>query len=217
MIAAEWWQRVRRENRDWRDVEAWSDLSHTDRQRIRARLRQGAASSDPDVRALAGRIEDDITVAEWSEPVVDDALPPVPLSEYRRQERNIVAALQGDDPDVRALAERVHVLLAVTPTMEDPEPVRLHVLPRQSIGLRLDVDAARERPIAEIAASLGITANRRGWAQCPFHADNSPSLHLNAKKNRAFCNPCGRSWDAIALVQEMRGLPFADAVKELAA
>lgn len=80
----------------------------------------------------------------------------------------------------------------------------------------LDLEAARAVPILKVAARLGIE-HRRGWAVCPFHADSSPSLHLNPKKNAAFCNPCGRSWDPIALVMDYRNLPFPEAVRELAA
>ncbi len=63
---------------------------------------------------------------------------------------------------------------------------------------------------------LGIE-HRHGWALCPFHDDRDPSLHLNATKNRAFCNPCGRSWDPISLLMALRGCGFVDAVRELAA
>jgi DNA primase len=41
-------------------------------------------------------------------------------------------------------------------------------------------------------------------------------LHLNARKNLAFCNPCGRAWDSIALVMALKGGTFAEAVRELA-
>ncbi len=42
-----------------------------------------------------------------------------------------------------------------------------------------------------------------------------PSLDLRDDKGRAFCSPCGRSWDCIALVREARGCSFADAVRYL--
>jgi hypothetical protein len=88
--------------------------------------------------------------------------------------------------------------------------------PRQGAGLDLNLDRARAVPILDVAARVGIE-HRRGWARCPFHADSSPSLHLNARKQRAFCNPCGRSWDAIELYRDVRGLDFVQAVRELAA
>jgi hypothetical protein len=78
----------------------------------------------------------------------------------------------------------------------------------------LDVDAARAVPITDVADRLGIE-HRRGWATCPFHEDSHPSFHLNDRKGAAFCNPCGRSWDGVALLMELRGLSFPEAVKEL--
>jgi hypothetical protein len=94
-----------------------------------------------------------------------------------------------------------------------PDPTR----PRRPDSHRhLDVAAARAAPILDVAARFGLT-HRRGWARCPFHDDAHPSFHLNARKNRAFCNVCGRSWDTIALTMELGRLTFPEAVKELAA
>lgn len=98
----------------------------------------------------------------------------------------------------------------------DAEPTHRRTTRRTAV-LRpaLDVDAARAVPILEVAAMLGIE-HRRGWAVCPFHADSKPSLHLNARKGAAFCNPCGASWDSIALLMDYRQLTFPEAVRELA-
>jgi hypothetical protein len=95
-------------------------------------------------------------------------------------------------------------------------PIRQTTRPRRDLRPALDVDAARAVGILEVAARLGIE-HKRGWSVCPFHADSSPSLHLNEKKQTAFCNPCGKSWDAIALVMDYRKISFPEAVKELAA
>ena len=95
-------------------------------------------------------------------------------------------------------------------------PVNRRRRPRRDLRPALDVDRARAASILDVAARLGIQ-HRRGYARCPFHDDSRPSLHLNAAKNRAYCNPCGRSWDAIALVMELRRCSFVDAVRELAA
>lgn len=79
------------------------------------------------------------------------------------------------------------------------------------------VEDARRVQVTEAAAILGLERHpkRDDLAVCPFHKDEHPSLHLNDAKGRAFCNPCGRSWDAIALVMEYRRVEFADAVTEL--
>lgn len=78
----------------------------------------------------------------------------------------------------------------------------------------LDIEGARAAPILQVAATLGIE-HRNHWATCPFHADGTPSLHLNAQKNAAFCNPCGRRWDGIALVMDYRDVTFPQAVQTL--
>lgn len=88
--------------------------------------------------------------------------------------------------------------------------------PRRDLLPTLNVDAARAVPILDVAAMLGIE-HKRGWAVCPFHADTDPSLHLNAEKQTAFCNVCGKSWDGIALIMEFEKLEFTDAVRRLAA
>ncbi|MGH7574054.1 MAG: CHC2 zinc finger domain-containing protein [Longimicrobiales bacterium] len=132
--------------------------------------------------------------------------------------------------DLDALAEPIDVwataraaeLLPSTADRESPRPRPRWRGARRldgSIIVRdpfppLDIDAARAIPIIEVAARLGIE-HRRGWARCLFHFDHDPSLHLNTKKDAAFCNPCGKSWDGIALVMELRGLNFPAAVRWL--
>ncbi len=80
---------------------------------------------------------------------------------------------------------------------------------------QLDVEGARKVPLLDVAERLGWDVGRYSRVLCPFHDDSSPSLHLNAKKQRAFCNVCSRSWDGIALYREVRGIDFPRAVKEL--
>jgi len=86
---------------------------------------------------------------------------------------------------------------------------------RERYGNRDPLDEARAVPVTEVARRLGLQLDARGWARCPAHADNSPSLHLNDEKGVAFCNPCGRSWDGIALVMELENLKFPEAVRWL--
>lgn len=38
---------------------------------------------------------------------------------------------------------------------------------------------------------------------------------LNSPKNRMFCNPCGRAWDGIGLVMDVRRVDFPAAVRWL--
>jgi len=58
-------------------------------------------------------------------------------------------------------------------------------------------------------------------ALCPFHEEDSPSFvayqapQVGAPRFECF-GCCGRTWDAIAFVQERAGLGFAEAVREFA-
>src|SRR3954466_2810267 len=52
---------------------------------------------------------------------------------------------------------------------------------------------------------------------CPFHNEKSPSFTVNDEKGFFHCFGCGAHGDAISFLTDARGLPFMDAVKELAA
>jgi DNA primase len=51
---------------------------------------------------------------------------------------------------------------------------------------------------------------------CPFHKEKTPSFHVNDERGFYHCFGCKASGDAIRFVQEMQGLSFIDAVRELA-
>ncbi|WP_239805954.1 DNA primase [Croceicoccus hydrothermalis] len=53
-------------------------------------------------------------------------------------------------------------------------------------------------------------------ACCPFHNENTPSFYVNDAKGFYHCFGCGAHGDAIRWLTDQRGLPFIDAVKELA-
>jgi len=102
-----------------------------------------------------------------------------------------------------------------------PDCTGVMVLPRirQRTGKRVSAASlarARRVGILRAASLAGLNVSARGYAHCPFHDDDKPSLHINARKDRAFCNPCGRSWDSIALLMEVRGMTFMEAVNLLA-
>ncbi len=65
---------------------------------------------------------------------------------------------------------------------------------------------------------LGEPVRRgREWAVCcPFHDDNRPSLTLS-DAGLWYCFVCAEGGDGIELWQRVRGVPFAEAVRELAA
>ncbi len=62
-----------------------------------------------------------------------------------------------------------------------------------------------------------IRAGREWKACCPFHNEKTPSFTINDDKGFYHCFGCGAHGDAIRFLTEARGLPFMDAVKELAA
>lgn len=59
-------------------------------------------------------------------------------------------------------------------------------------------------------------AGREFRACCPFHNEKSPSFYVNDEKGFYHCFGCSAHGDAIRWMTDHRGLPFIDAVKELA-
>jgi DNA primase len=81
----------------------------------------------------------------------------------------------------------------------------------------LDELRARTTLSAVIAPSVKlIKAGREFKACCPFHQEKTPSFTVNDEKGFYHCFGCGAHGDAIRFLTDARGLPFMDAVKELA-
>ncbi|RIX31564.1 DNA primase [Sphingomonas edaphi] len=81
----------------------------------------------------------------------------------------------------------------------------------------LDELRARITLSAVIAPSVKlIKAGREYKACCPFHSEKTPSFTVNDEKGFYHCFGCGAHGDAIRFLTDARGLPFMDAVKELA-
>jgi DNA primase len=59
-------------------------------------------------------------------------------------------------------------------------------------------------------------AGREFKACCPFHNEKTPSFTVNDEKGFYHCFGCGAHGDAIRWMTDHQGLPFMDAVKELA-
>ncbi|MET0372464.1 MAG: DNA primase [Sphingobium sp.] len=59
-------------------------------------------------------------------------------------------------------------------------------------------------------------AGREFKACCPFHNEKTPSFTINDEKGFYHCFGCGAHGDAIRWMTDQRGLPFMEAVKELA-
>ena len=81
------------------------------------------------------------------------------------------------------------------------------------------LDELRAR--TSLSALIGKTtklqkAGREYRGCCPFHNEKTPSFYVNDDKSFYHCFGCSAHGDAIRWMTEQRGLPFIDAVKELA-
>ncbi|HYI46862.1 MAG TPA: DNA primase [Allosphingosinicella sp.] len=81
----------------------------------------------------------------------------------------------------------------------------------------LDELRARTTLSALIGRSVKLQRAGREWkACCPFHKEKTPSFTVNDEKGFYHCFGCSAHGDAISWLTDQRGLPFMDAVKELA-
>ncbi len=82
----------------------------------------------------------------------------------------------------------------------------------------LDELRARTTLSTLIGRSVKLTkAGREFKGCCPFHNEKTPSFYVNDDKAFYHCFGCGAHGDAIRFLTENKGLPFMDAVKDLAA
>ena len=81
----------------------------------------------------------------------------------------------------------------------------------------LDELRARTTLSALIGKSVKLQkAGREFKACCPFHHEKTPSFYVNDEKGFFHCFGCQAHGDAIRFLTDARGLPFMDAVRELA-
>jgi DNA primase len=81
----------------------------------------------------------------------------------------------------------------------------------------LDELRARTHLSSLIAKTVKLTrAGREMRGCCPFHNEKTPSFYVNDDKGFYHCFGCSAHGDAIRWMTDQRGLPFMDAVKELA-
>jgi hypothetical protein len=211
----EWWARAREQwkadppARQWRDVVAYREMDRDDRRRIERAIKKGLASTDPAVRQLAIRVAGDTVAAETpnGRALTEHLRLELHATHWRGRRAGAPVPLEPGAPVPGCSCERCTARPVALPSTETQRT--------DDYNAPLNLDAARAVPILDVAARLGLDVNHAGYALCPFHADSTPSLHLNDRKGRAFCNPCGRSWDGLALVAELRGLDFPAAVRWL--
>lgn len=82
----------------------------------------------------------------------------------------------------------------------------------------LDELRARTHLSALVGKTVKLTrAGREMKGCCPFHNEKTPSFYVNDEKGFYHCFGCSAHGDAIRWMTDQQGLPFMDAVKELAA
>ena len=82
----------------------------------------------------------------------------------------------------------------------------------------LDELRARTTLSTLVGRTAKLTRAGREWkACCPFHNEKTPSFYVNDEKGFYHCFGCQAHGDAIRWLTDQQGLPFMDAVKELAA
>jgi DNA primase len=84
----------------------------------------------------------------------------------------------------------------------------LHEFRRDAIKRTVTIWEALE--LVHVALPEG---NQTQQVSCPFHTDRHPSARVY--EDHLFCFTCGKSWDAIDLVQQTYGLTYLAAVEWL--
>lgn len=70
---------------------------------------------------------------------------------------------------------------------------------------------AKAYPIANL-----MKFDRTGKAKCPFHKEETASLHYYKKTNSTYCfGGCGKPYDSISIYQKLHGCTFREAVDDL--
>jgi DNA primase len=72
--------------------------------------------------------------------------------------------------------------------------------------------------LVEYIQGKGVKLRRQGKSfvgLCPFHADKKPSFSVDPEKSLWHCFGCGKGGDLFTFLQELEGVSFAQALKEL--
>ena len=81
------------------------------------------------------------------------------------------------------------------------------------------LDELRSRTLLSALVGKSVKLQKAGRefrGCCPFHNEKTPSFYVNDDKAFYHCFGCSAHGDAIRWMTDQRGLPFIDAVKELA-
>ena len=81
------------------------------------------------------------------------------------------------------------------------------------------LDEIRNRTLLSVLIGKSVKLQKAGReyrACCPFHDEKTPSFYINDDKGFYHCFGCSAHGDAIRWLTEAKGMPFIEAVKELA-
>lgn len=81
------------------------------------------------------------------------------------------------------------------------------------------IERVRSRVKIQEVVGERVKLERRGRSLtglCPFHKEKSPSFHVNDERGFYYCFGCHASGDAIKFLQELEGLSFTEAIRQLA-
>ena len=85
-------------------------------------------------------------------------------------------------------------------------------------NLKVLKERARQYPICDLAANLGLSPKRVGKnfvILCPFHKEKNPSCFLYPESNTFHCFGCNRHGDVIKFYMDITGKGFTEAVDYL--
>ncbi len=81
------------------------------------------------------------------------------------------------------------------------------------------IEAVRQQVSIVSVVGDRVRLERRGQSHiglCPFHKEKTPSFHVNAERGFFYCFGCQAGGNAISFLQQLDGLTFPEAVRELA-
>ncbi len=84
----------------------------------------------------------------------------------------------------------------------------------------MPVEAARATPILDVADRLGLELRRVGRSYrgpCPIHRGEDPNFSVDPERGLFKCFVCDEGGDGIELWMHVRGVTFAEAVREMVA
>lgn len=131
-------------------------------------------------------------------------------------------------------AQELRELIDRTPDYQHPEPkppLQLELVPPpggplltatgedlQAVRDRLREEAKQQVGVSGILERHGVECKREGStfrARCPFHEDSKPSLWWKDGDTAARCDPCGKSFDVLALEERLARVDFPQADRTL--